>query len=112
MTEGPTLLPPFGSDKRTKEVFVLSPERINAALARLCAGACAPWMAGYQAGGWRQGVTVVISVTVLVLKRYYSFCYNPLFLPGFQGKRPAPTFGRTAEIRRIGYCIQSVTGVH
>ena len=81
---------------------MLSPERINAALARLCAGACAPWMAGYQAGGWRQGVTVVISVTVLVLKRYYSFCYNQLFLPVFHGKPPASSFGRNVELQRIG----------
>jgi hypothetical protein len=29
VTEGPTLLPAIRSDKRTKEVFVLSPERMT-----------------------------------------------------------------------------------
>jgi len=34
VTEGPTLLPPHGDDKRTKEVFALSLERMNPYLGR------------------------------------------------------------------------------
>lgn len=47
-------------------------------------------------------VTVANLVTVLVLICYYSFCYNGLFLLGFQGKPPAPTFGKEADFRQIG----------
>ena len=34
MTEGPTLLPRAGSDKRTKEVFALYLQRMNARMGR------------------------------------------------------------------------------
>jgi len=34
VTEGPTLLPLTGSDKRTKEVFVLYLQRMNARMGR------------------------------------------------------------------------------
>ncbi|MCS3515004.1 hypothetical protein [Pseudomonas grimontii] len=57
-------------------------------------------------------VTVAISVTVLVLIGYYSFCYKRLFLPGFQGKPPASALGRKAEFEWIEVFFQSVTGVH
>jgi len=42
VTEGPTLLPRHRSDKRTKEVFALSLERMNHPVSR----GCAPGMDG------------------------------------------------------------------
>jgi len=76
------------------------------ALAGVWAGPWIGWMAGYQGNGWaawrqdghREG-TVADSVTVLVTKRDYSFCYKRLFLPGFQGKQPTPATGRQARLR-------------
>jgi hypothetical protein len=61
------------------------------------------WVDGGLSGGWMaRRVTVANLVTVLVLICYYSFCYNGLFLLGFQGKPPAPTFGKEADFRQIG----------
>ena len=98
MTEGPTLLPRIRSDKRTKEGFVLSLERITGrsglslgeGMDRVDGGLSRKWMATWA--------TVAISVTVLVLNSYYSFCYKRLFLPGFQGKPPASALGRKADL--------------
>ncbi|WP_300630469.1 hypothetical protein [Pseudomonas sp.] len=56
---------------------------------------------------WR--VIVVVLVTVLVLNRYYSFCYNRLFLARFQGKPPAPNVGSQAGILRIAYLFNLLT---
>src|SRR5471032_1964941 len=102
VTEGPTLLPPARSDKRTKGVFAVSRERISSrsgrgfdrAMTGVDSALSGEWMA------W--SATIANLVTVLVLNRYYSICYNRLFLPRSQGKRPAPNLGRTAEFRRIG----------
>ncbi|MEX5558437.1 hypothetical protein Q1J45_12775 [Pseudomonas rhodesiae] len=67
---------------------------------------------GGLSGTWMAPGTVAGSVTVLVLKRYYSSCYNQLFLSGFQGNPPASKFGRQAELQWIDVFFQSVTGVH
>ncbi|CAI8732643.1 hypothetical protein EMIT0196P_120186 [Pseudomonas chlororaphis] len=51
MTEGLTLLPAHGSDKRTKEVFALSLERMNAPASRAFAR-CIDGLDGRVSGGW------------------------------------------------------------
>ncbi|TWS01948.1 hypothetical protein FIV36_22535 [Pseudomonas extremaustralis] len=56
--------------------------------------------------------TVALSVTVLVLKCYYSFCYKRLFWPRFQGKPPTSATGRQARFEWIDERFQSVTSVH
>jgi hypothetical protein len=112
VTEGPTLLLPVRSDKRTKEGFVLSLERITgrsglglgAGMDRVDGGLSGAWMASLE--------TVAFLTTVHVVKRYYSSCYKRLFLPGFQGKRPASPTGRKARLQWIDAYFQSVTGVH
>ena len=92
MTEGPTLLPASRSDKRTKEVFVVSLERISAG-SSVGIGGAMDAVDGAPSREWipppGRGATVVVLVTVLVLNQCFSFCYNGLFLPGFQGKPPA-----------------------
>jgi len=55
VTEGLTLLPPNGSDKRTKEVFVLSLERMNGRSGRGLGGAM-DWMDGGLSGEWMGGL--------------------------------------------------------
>ena len=68
---------------------------------------------GGLSGAWMASVkTVAVFTTVLVPKRYYSSCRKRLFLPGFQGKRPASPNGRKARLKWIDVFFQSVTGVH
>jgi hypothetical protein len=71
------------SDKRTKEVFVLSLERMTSRAGR-------GFGAGHGLDGWGlirgidgERLIVAVLVTVLVLNCYYSFCYNRLFLARF-----------------------------
>jgi len=51
VTEGLTLLPGHGSDKRTKEVFALSLERMSAPTSRAFAR-CIDGLDGRVSGGW------------------------------------------------------------
>jgi hypothetical protein len=68
---------------------------------------------GGLSGAWMAWTLIIAaSVTVLVMNRHYSFCNKRLFLPGFQGKRPASSTGRTASFKWIDACFQSVTSVH
>ena len=103
MTEGPTLLPHVGSDKRTKEVFAMYLQRMNARMGR----GFARVMDGLDGGLSVRGIgrcerkpvaaaapdpmtngTVAKTATVHVMNRYFSFWLKALFLPGFHGKRP------------------------
>ncbi|KAA0997046.1 hypothetical protein FQ192_04545 [Pseudomonas sp. ANT_J12] len=98
MTEGPTLLPHARSDKRTKEVFALYLQRMNARMARgfargmdgLDGGLSGEWMDALA----RCTATVTCPVTVHVWNRYFSFAFKPLFLPGFHGQPPQSTTRR------------------
>ena len=75
MTEGPTLLPRIRSDKRTKEGFVLSLERITGR-SGLGLGGGIDRVDGGLSGAWMASVvTVAVLTTVHVVNRYYSFCY-------------------------------------
>ena len=103
MTEGLTLLPRAGSDKRTKEVFALYLQRMNGRTGRGLArgmdgldgglstermtriGARSVAVATKAGDSWLAG-TVTCPVTVHVTNRYFSFAFKPLFLPGFHGQ--------------------------
>ncbi|WP_177326580.1 hypothetical protein [Pseudomonas sp. CHM02] len=68
---------------------------------------------GGLSGAWMGRVATVADLaTVLVMNRHYSFCNKRLFLPGFQGKRPASATRRKARFKWIEACFQSVAGVH
>ncbi len=85
MTEGPTLLSPDKGDKRTKEVFAVSLQRISGlhpqGLARGMHG-----VDGAVSGAWmcRAG-TVADAATVHVGNRYFWFGNKALLWPGIQG---------------------------
>jgi len=76
--KAPTLLLPAGSDKRTKEVFVVSLQRMNARTRQ----GFAPGMGRLDEGLSIKPMiraTVADGVTVHVLKRYFSFAKKDLF---------------------------------
>jgi len=98
VTEGPTLLPRHGEDKRTKEVFALSLERMNPRLRR----GFAPAMNRLDEPLSTQRImtrpvraTVTCPVTVHVRNRYFSLTRQPLFCAGFHGRPPASTKSAT-----------------
>jgi hypothetical protein len=99
VTEDPTLLPPLQQDKRTKEVFALSLERMNARSGR----GFAPAMDRLDVEVSAQRMTPAVhrfvtrAVTVHVWNRYFSYKLETVFLARFHGIcRIAPAKGRRA----------------
>jgi len=104
VTEGPTLLPPHGDDKRTKEVFTLSLERMNPRLRQ----GFAPAMNRLDGSLSTQRImttlvraTVTCPVTVHVRNRYFSLRRQPLFWAGFHGRPPVSTKSTTESLAMI-----------
>ena len=87
MTEGPTLLPGNRVDKRTKEVFAVSLQRVNARSWR----GFAPGMDWLDEGLSIKPMirpTVADDVTVHVANRYFSFGDKDLSFIRSRGKLP------------------------